>query len=225
MINIGAGIFDVIGPIMVGPSSSHTAGAACIGNIASRICGLELSKVDFYLHGSFAKTYEGHGTGKALLGGILGMSPSDEKIRESESLAREKGISFYYHLVDLGDVHPNTVKIIMHTKEDSPCEVTGSSVGGGNILITSINGMDMQFSARYPTIITKHLDQPGIVAKVTEILSNHNINIAFLKVFRQSRGSEASMVIETDQKLDPIFIKELENISGIKKIMFLDIEY
>lgn len=218
------GIFDVIGPVMVGPSSSHTAGAARLGNIASRICGKDLYKVDFYLHGSFAKTYEGHGTGKALLGGILGMLPSDERIRDSEIIAKEKGLEYAFHPTDLGDVHPNTVKIIMYTNDGNLCEVIGSSVGGGNILITSINGMDMQFSAGYPTIITKHIDKPGIVAQVTSILSNHNINIAFLKVFRKSRGSEASMVIETDQKIDTVIIKELENMSGIKKVIFVDVD-
>lgn len=218
------GIFDVIGPIMVGPSSSHTAGAARLGNIASRICGQDLERVDFYLHGSFAKTYQGHGTGKALLGGILGMLPSDEGIRDSDIIAKEKGLEYAYHQTDLGDVHPNTVKIVMQPKNGGLCEVIGSSVGGGNILITSINGMDMQFSAGYPTIITKHIDKPGIVAQVTSVLSAHDINIAFLKVFRRSRGSEASMVIETDQKIDNKIIRELENMSGIKKVIFVDVD-
>ncbi|NLB88313.1 MAG: L-serine ammonia-lyase, iron-sulfur-dependent, subunit beta, partial [Syntrophomonadaceae bacterium] len=167
------GIFDVIGPIMVGPSSSHTAGAARLGNIASRICGKDLAKVEFYLHGSFAKTYRGHGTDKALLGGILGMLPSDERIRNSDIIAQEKGLEYDYITADLGDVHPNTVKIIMYPKEGAFCEVIGSSVGGGNILITSVNGMDIEFSAEYPTIVTKHIDKPGIVAQVTSLLSTY----------------------------------------------------
>lgn len=218
------GIFDVIGPVMVGPSSSHTAGAARLGNIASRICGKDLDRVEFYLHGSFAKTYRGHGTDKALLGGILGMLPSDEQIRNSDIIAKEKGLAYDYIAADLGDVHPNTVKIIMYPKEGALCEVIGSSVGGGNILITSVNGMDIEFSAEYPTIITKHIDRPGIVAQVTSLLSTYNINIAFLKVFRKSRGSEASMVIETDQKIDSQIIKELENLSGIIKVVFIDVD-
>ena len=217
-----AGIFDVIGPIMVGPSSSHTAGAARLGNIASRICGQELLKVDFYLHGSFAKTYKGHGTDKALLGGILGMLPSDERIRESDTLAEDQKLEYSYISADLGDVHPNTVKIVMYTKAGNRCEVIGSSVGGGNILITSVNGIDMQFTAQYPTIIIRHLDKPGMIAQATSLLSKHHINIAFLKVFRQSRGSEASMVIETDQKVDMVIIQELEAMSGITKVMFID---
>lgn len=218
------GIFDVIGPVMVGPSSSHTAGAARLGNIASRICGKDLDRVEFYLHGSFAKTYRGHGTDKALLGGILGMLPSDEQIRNSDIIAKEKGLAYDYIAADLGDVHPNTVKIIMYPKEGALCEVIGSSVGGGNILITSVNGMDIEFSAEYPTIITKHIDRPGIVAQVTSLLSTYNINIAFLKVFRKSRGSEASMVIQTDQKIDSQIIKELENLSGIIKVVFIDVD-
>lgn len=216
------GIFDVIGPIMVGPSSSHTAGAARLANIAARICGQEIIKVDFYLHGSFAKTYQGHGTDRALLGGILGMLPSDERIRDSASYASDKGITYTYQPIDLGDVHPNTVKIVMHTKEGKECEVVGSSVGGGNILITSVNGIDMQFSANYPTIIIRHLDKPGMIAKAASIFAKHNINIAFLKVFRQSRGSEASMIIETDQKVAKEVLLELETTAGITKVMFLD---
>lgn len=218
------GIFDVIGPIMVGPSSSHTAGAARLGNIASRICGRELAKVEFYLHGSFAKTYQGHGTDKALLGGILGMLPSDERIRDSDAVAKARGLKYDFFTTDLGDVHPNTVKIIMYPKEGALCEVIGSSVGGGNILITSVNGMDIQFSAEYPTIITKHIDKPGILAQVTSILALHHINIAFLKVFRMSRGREASMVIETDQKVGDQIIAELEKLPDIIKVVFVDVD-
>lgn len=213
------GIFDVIGPIMIGPSSSHTAGAVKLGNIALKICEGDIDRVDFYLHGSFAKTYKGHGTGKALLGGILGLTPYDEQIRDAESLAKEKGIIYEYHLTDLGDVHPNSVKIVLSTRDGDKCEVIGSSIGGGNILITSINSINVEFSAKYPTIITRHLDKPGVVAKVTAILAKNNVNIAFLRVFRNSRGSEASMVIETDQIVNLDVIDELANVEGINKII------
>lgn len=215
-------IFDIIGPVMVGPSSSHTAGAAKIGSVARRVCKGKIVEVDFYLHGSFAQTYKGHGTAKALLGGILGMSPCDERIRDSYKIAAEQGIRFSFHQVDLGDVHPNTVKIVMRDDRGEKHELIGSSVGGGKILITNIDGMEMEFTAEYPTIINKHLDKPGTVAKVSSILARYDINIAFLKVFRQSRGSLASMVIETDNKVTPEILEEIQAIPTIKQIMFID---
>ena len=222
MINTAVSIFEIIGPVMVGPSSSHTAGAARIGNIARRICARDIKRVDFYLHGSFARTYKGHGTGKALLGGILGMSASDERIRDSYQLARAAGIDFEFHTVDLGDAHPNTVKIIMQATDGETFEVTGSSIGGGKVVITSINDMVVEFTGQYPTIITNHLDKPGVVAHVTSMLSNNGINIAFLKVFRQARGSQASMVIETDQEVGNDVLAELGALPSMSRIVFID---
>lgn len=222
MITTSVSIFDVIGPVMVGPSSSHTAGAARLGNLARAICGQDFKRVEFHLHGSFARTYKGHGTARALLGGILGLSPDNEGIRDSYQWAVKQGIDYEFFSVDLGDVHPNTVKIIVFTDEGEKCEVIGSSVGGGNVLITSINGLGVEFTGRYPTIITSHSDQPGIVAQVTSLLSDHKINIAFLKVFRQSRGSEACMVIETDQQVARETMQELSGIPFIKGIISID---
>lgn len=207
---------------MVGPSSSHTAGAARLGNIARRVCGGEVEKVDFFLHGSFAQTYKGHGTDKALLGGLLGMNPADERIRNSFDIARQQGIRFDFHQVEMGDVHPNTVRIVMYKADQGSCEITGSSLGGGKVLVTNVNGMEMEFTAQYPTIITTHQDQPGVVAQVSSVLTAYNINIAFLKVFRQARGSEASMVIETDQNLGQEVLSQLQSIPSIKRIMFID---
>lgn len=219
---VGAGIFDVIGPVMVGPSSSHTAGAARLGSIARRIHGKDLVRVDFYLHGSFAQTYRGHGTDRALLGGVLGFGPDDERIRDAFSYAREQKIEYHYHTVDLGDVHPNTVKIVLQDAEREKCAVVGSSTGGGNILITAINDIAVEFTGRYPTIITHHLDRPGVVARATTRLSENNINIAFLKVFRQARGSEACMVIETDQVIGKEVLTALEQVQGIYQVIFID---
>lgn len=209
---------------MVGPSSSHTAGAARLGNIARRICGTDFNQLDFYLHGSFAKTYRGHGTDKALLGGVLGMSAWDEGIRESFKRADELGIKYFFHTTDLGNVHPNTVRIVMQGENINPCELTGSSIGGGNVKVTRINNLEIEFTGQYPTIITKHQDKPGIVSKVTSILSRNGINIAFLKVFRQSRGSLASMVIEADQQVEKLILDELRAVHDIEKILFVDID-
>ena len=215
-------VFQIIGPVMVGPSSSHTAGAARLGNIARRICDEEPVRVDFYLHGSFARTWKGHGTGKALLGGIMGMDPADERIADSFYLAAETGMQYNFHTADLGEVHPNSVKIVMQTADGRIWEMLGSSIGGGKVMVSSINGMDIEFSGDYPTIITFHRDQPGAVAQVSEILSRHSINIAFLKVFRSSRGSDACMVIECDQEAEPDLLEQIKALQAIKEVMFIN---
>lgn len=219
------GLFDIIGPVMVGPSSSHTAGAVRLGNIARRICGQDIKEVDFYLHGSFAQTYKGHGTDKALLGGVLGLQTSDEGIRDSFALAGQAGIKYGFHTADLGNLHPNTVKIVIHgEKTNCSWSVVGSSTGGGNVLITEINGMAVEFTGQYPTIVSLHHDEPGVVARVSAILAANQINIAFLKVFRQARAGEATMVIETDQKVDRTILDQLEGLIGIYRILFVDVD-
>ncbi len=215
-------LLDVIGPIMVGPSSSHTAGAVRLGNIARHLAEGNFQRVDFYLHGSFAKTYKGHGTDKALLGGVLGMLPSDESIRDSEEIAARQGIQFLFHTEDLGNVHPNTVRIVLTRADSSTIEMTGSSIGGGNVLVTSINHMKLEFTGQYPTLVTLHQDKPGVLSKVSTVLSRHGINIAFMRVFRQLRGKEASMVIETDQPVNADVLSELHAIEEISKILFVD---
>lgn len=218
---ISVSLFEVIGPVMIGPSSSHTAGAARLGYIARQVCCKgPWKRVDFYLHGSFAQTYQGHGTDKALLGGLLGFNPSDERIRESFQLALEQGLEYAFHPADLGNVHPNTVRIVVEG-EGSSREMMGSSVGGGKILVTSINHMQIEFTGQYDTIITEHQDRLGVVANVTTLLSERAINIAFLKVFRQSRGSTASMVIETDQKVNEDVLQELRTLAGVNEISFV----
>lgn len=217
---MATGIFDVIGPVMVGPSSSHTAGAVRLGNIA-RCVGESFVRVDFFLHGSFAETYKGHGTDRALLGGIMGFAPDDERIKDVFKYAGEQNLDYHFHTLDLGDVHPNTVKIILENGEGKKCNIIGSSTGGGNILVTTVNDMDVEFTGKYPAIITRHLDQPGVVARAATKLSEHKINIAFLKVFRQSRGSEACMVIETDQDINNYVINELEELPGINQVIFI----
>ncbi len=139
------GVFDILGPVMIGPSSSHTAGAARLGKIGQEIADKDFYKVTFYLHGSFAKTYKGHGTDRALAAGVLGMEPSDERIKYSLNIAKEKGIDVEFIETDLGYVHPNTVKMIFHYKDRDDYYIIGSSIGGGNILITNINGNEVEF--------------------------------------------------------------------------------
>lgn len=215
-------IFDVIGPVMVGPSSSHTAGAVRIGFIANQVAGGVPARSDFYLHGSFAETYQGHGTDKALVGGVLGMSPDDEQLRNSLRIALLKGMVYNFNPVDLGNVHPNTVKIVMHTHDGNIHEVVGSSTGGGGIVISSIDNAKVEFTNEYPTILTIHEDKPGVIASLTDDLAQAGINVAFLKVFRSSRGSDATMVVETDNPIPVGVLKNIDKIEGIKKVIFID---
>lgn len=214
--------FDILGPIMIGPSSSHTAGAARLAKIAATIAPNEIREVRFLLHGSFAKTYKGHGTDRALVAGILGMDPWDEDLRDSLNIAKEKKLEFTFEEADLGEVHPNTVKFIMKSDNGVISEVTGSSVGGGNILIFDVDGQRVEFTGEYPTLIITHLDVPGMIHKVSTLLYNEDINIAFMNVYRSAKGSEAFMVVETDGKVESRVIdkiKELGNIKNIEEII------
>lgn len=207
------GVYDILGPVMIGPSSSHTAGAARLGKIAGIICGGNIAKVVFLLHGSFAKTYKGHGTDRALVAGILGMEPWDERLRDSLDIAKEKGIEIEFREADLGDVHPNTVKFLMTKSDGSIVEVRGSSIGGGNIVINEVDNEEIEFTGEYPTIIIKHQDVPGVISKVTALLYEEEINIAFMRVFRNSRGSNAFMVFETDTPVPYEFVQKVQGLS------------
>lgn len=191
-------VFDIIGPRMTGPSSSHTAGAVRIAYIARQLLGAEISRVQFTLYGSFAETGRGHGTDKALIGGVLGLMPDDERIRRAYELAKEQGIQVDFAYSDEPVDHPNTVKIELWDINDHMMEVVGRSVGGGNILITEINEQAVELSGEYPTLIVSHRDEPGVIAEVSHVLAQLNINIAFMRVFRHGRGRDAYMCIETD---------------------------
>ncbi len=210
------GVFDIIGPVMIGPSSSHTAGAARIGKIARDILGTDFNRVIFYLHGSFAKTYKGHGTDKALVAGILGMGPSDENLRNSLELAKAQGIGYEFIETDLGYHHPNTVKIVFKSLDKKDAYIIGSSIGGGNVLITNINGNNVEFTGDYPTLLIKYYDQKGIISKITATLANNDINIATMKVSRED--SIATMVVETDSAIEN---KVVEEIKGLEDIIYI----
>ncbi|MDI6601572.1 MAG: L-serine ammonia-lyase, iron-sulfur-dependent subunit beta [Thermoanaerobacteraceae bacterium] len=213
--------FDILGPIMIGPSSSHTAGAARIGNIARKIYGGKITSVRFYLHGSFAETYRGHGTDRALLAGILCMDPSDDRLRDSLNIAKEMGIDFEFIPTVIKDAHPNTVMVEMDG-ENGRISVTGSSIGGGSIVITRIDDFNLEFTGDYPTLITSHVDRPGVIAKVTEIIKGCDINIAFMKVFRHQKGKEAAMIIEMDYTLPDKAIDEIKKIKEISSVMMIE---
>ena len=218
----GMGVFDILGPIMIGPSSSHTAGAARLGKVARTIAGDEVVEVTFLLHGSFGKTYKGHGTDRALVAGIMGMDPSDDRLRDSLEIAKEKGIKITFKDVDLGDYHPNTVKFLMKLKNGKECEIVGSSIGGGNIEINEINGNEVKFTGTYSTIITSHKDIPGTVAKVTNILYDSKVNIAFLTLGRSQKGKNATMTFEVDSEISNDLIEEIGKAEGIEKVILIN---
>lgn len=210
--------FDILGPIMIGPSSSHTAGAARLGKIAGIIAGDGIKRVRFFLHGSFATTYKGHGTDKALVAGILGMNPWDENLRNSMELAKKNNIEIEFIPTDLGDVHPNTVKAVITKEDGKTVQVVGSSIGGGNIVVSEVDGDKIEFTGIYPTILINHIDVPGMVAKVTNVLFEYKINIAFMKVYRTSgKGSAAAMVFEVDDFISKDILNAINKIPNVKK--------
>jgi len=215
------GVFDIIGPVMIGPSSSHTAGAARLAKVAGIIAGGKIKKVDFLLHGSFAKTYKGHGTDKALVAGILNMDPWDENLRTSFEIATEKEIDFEFLETDLGDTHPNTVKFIITKDDGGVTQVTGSSIGGGSILVSDIDGQKVEFTGEHPTLLTQHRDFPGVISKISSILYEENINIANMRVYRNGKGKMATMALETDNPISEKImdlVKEIEEIESVKFI-------
>lgn len=213
-------IFDVLGPVMIGPSSSHTAGAARLGKIARDIASNGFHSVEFYLHGSFAKTYKGHGTDKALVAGILGLEPSDEKIKNSFLIAKEENIDISFIEADLGYQHPNTVKIVFKYKDKDDFYVLGSSIGGGNIIITEINGDQVEFTGTYPTILLKYVDKKGMISRFSSILANNELNIASMKVTRE--GNIATLLCELDTEADEKTIDEISKLEGITNVRFIN---
>ncbi|MGF7185091.1 L-serine dehydratase [Desulfitispora alkaliphila] len=210
-------IFDVIGPIMIGPSSSHTAGAVRIGKIARVILGEPVKSANIYLHGSFAKTYRGHGTNLAIVAGLLGYEPDNEEIKEALKIAEDQGMAVEFVPVDLGaKAHPNTARLELTGIHGATAAITSSSTGGGSIVVTQIDQFNVDISGDYHALIVAHIDQPGLIAKVTTILSEGRINIAEMKVSREKRGSLALMVIETDQEVPDNLVARIEDIESIE---------
>ena len=191
-------VFDIVGPVMVGPSSSHTAGAARIGLVVRALLGGEPVKADILLHGSFAKTWRGHGTDKALVAGILGLAPQDERLRESLTLAEAAGLAVALREGELENAHPNTALVTLTDAAGRTVSVQGASVGGGNILITRVNGMEVAVTGQYTALIVLHRDAPGTIAAVTEELGAHGVNICNFRLSRSEKGGAAVMTIEMD---------------------------
>ena len=218
------GIFDIIGPNMIGPSSSHTAGALRIALLAGKMAKGRIVRADFVLYGSFAQTYRGHGTDSALLAGILGFGTEDRRIKDSFRYADEAGLqySFTTNTVKTG-IHPNTVGITVATEDGKTTTVTGESIGGGSVLIKRINGVDIDLSGEYDTILVKQIDRPGVVAYITRCLSIYNINIAFMRMYRENKGEIAYTIVEADEQIPQEVVDLIEEHTSIESALLIRI--
>ena len=202
-------LFDIVGPVMVGPSSSHTAGAVKIGYVSRKLMAQPVVKAQILLYGSFLATGKGHGTQLAIVAGLLGMKTDDPKIPESFRLAKEAGVEVIFGEEKLKEAHPNSAQLILTGRDGRELEIVGESIGGSRINIASIDGLSANFSGDYPTLIVHNLDQPGHVAEVTSMLSHKSINIATMQLYRAGRGGHAVMVIECDQEIPQESVKWL----------------
>ena len=209
--------FDLIGPIMVGPSSSHTAGAVRIANIARSLARHKILHANIFFHGSFAQTYHGHGTDLAIIGGLLGLRPDDERMIHAFDLANDNGLTFCIRTIHIQGAHPNTVALELSTTEHL-MELEGVSIGGGNVKVVRIDGCTVDFSGRFHTLVIPHKDRPGQVARVTRILTEQGLNIAGMSVHRSYKGGDAMMIIETDDAPEAFVIERLENDEGVRSV-------
>jgi len=218
-------LFDILGPVMVGPSSSHTAGAVRIGRMARRLLGENTPRMaHIVLSGSFAATGQGHGTDRALIAGLLGMQPDDERIPASFAVAGEEGMGYSFSRMNLPGEHPNTAKIDLEGASGKKLSMTAASLGGGRIMVVEMNGLRVSFSGDLPTLIVLNRDQPGHVRDVSDILARTGVNIATLHLYRDYPGGNAVMIIETDKAVPMESIERLRTIRGITGVTFVGTE-
>lgn len=215
-------IFDIMGPVMVGPSSSHTAGAARIGYLTRKLLGSQPKRAELLLHGSFAATGAGHGTDRALAAGLLGMRPDDARLPRSFELAEAAGMELKLGKTVLRGAHPNTVLLKVEDEAGKRLEVTASSLGGGRVQVCAIDGLEARFTGELPTLIIRNQDRPGMVAEVTGVLSRRSVNIATMQLYRNTRGGLAVMVIESDQPIWAAAVEELRACPGIERVTYLN---
>jgi L-serine dehydratase len=215
-------LFDVIGPVMIGPSSSHTAGAARIGRVVRRLLGAQPVQADIGFHGSFATTFKGHGTDRAVAGGLMDFDVDDARLRDSLTLAREAGLVLRFSPIQLRNAHPNTIVIDARAADGRRINVQAASIGGGSIRIESMNGLEVGFSGTENTIVIQHRDAPGVIARVSGLIAERQMNIATMQVFRKHLGAEAVMVLEVDGKPPRELLDALQALPGITSIAFLE---
>lgn len=210
-------VFDIIGPIMIGPSSSHTAGAARIGRVARSLFERQPSWVKIHFYGSFAETYKGHGTDIAIVGGLLDFDTFDERIKKSLQIAESLKMAVSFFVEEAIPDHPNTVRI--HLGDDQgEMEIVGISIGGGKIEITELNGFQLKLSGHHPAILVVHNDRFGAIAKVATVLAKHEVNIGHMEVSRKEKGKLALMTIEVDQSIEKHILDELSELDCIEKV-------
>ncbi|MEH7117815.1 L-serine ammonia-lyase, iron-sulfur-dependent subunit beta [Neobacillus vireti] len=210
-------VFDIIGPVMIGPSSSHTAGAARIGRVARSLFGREPKWANISLYGSFAKTYKGHGTDVAMVGGLLDFDTDDTRIIDAIEIAKQKGMKLHFIEEDAVTDHPNTARIIIGDQHGE-LELVGISIGGGKIEIIELNGFELKLSGNHPAILVVHNDRFGAIAGVANILAKYELNIGHMEVARKDVGKMALMTIEVDQNIDNKILTELEQLPNILKV-------
>lgn len=217
-------IFEVLGPVMIGPSSSHTAGAARLARVARRIAARPFHHVSFGLHGSFAKTAKGHGTDKALVAGVLGLRESDPRLVSSFAMAAEQGLGYDFCEVEMEGVHDNTVHMLFSMDDGKRCEVVGSSIGGGRIRVVRVNGYETDFSAEACTLFIRQRDVRGVVSRVTRVLADNGINIGVMRLSRKQKGQNAFCVIETDDPLSEEVVRSIEALPDIASAQAINLE-
>ena len=217
-------LLDVVGPVMIGPSSSHTAGAAKLAKTARLIYDKPFKKVRFGLGGSFASTYRGHFTDYALVAGALGMSEDDENLGHSFEIAQQQGVEFVFYPTEIPSVYENTARITFVDEVGEEFFIEGASLGGGRILVTNINGLVCELTATCPTVIVQQQDVKGVVSDVTTILAFNNINIGVMKVSRTSRGDKAFCVIECDDIIPENVIEELRQVNNVLSVVVVNIK-
>ena len=216
-------IFDILGPVMVGPSSSHTAGAVRIGKMARTLLGAQPVKAEIGLHGSFAETGQGHGTDRALVAGLLGMRPDDLDIPRSFEIAREQGLDFTFKVLQLRDAHPNTAVLKVEDANGKKLTVQAVSTGGGRIRVDKINGVDVNFTGAFNTLVVRHQDVPGELNRITGELVGQ-VNIANMSLFRNRRGGDVLTVIEMDEKLKPDVLERIGNLYAVQDVTYYEKE-
>lgn len=217
-------IFDIIGPIMIGPSSSHTAGAVALGRVAYKVMNQETPvQVRIELSGSFAHTYKGHGTDRALIAGIMGYQSDSDEIRDALTIAEQRGIQFEFIPTDIPGAHPNTARIHVKDKNGKECIVQGASIGGGNIRVDYVNGMRVDFTGEHNTILVLHHDKPGLIAEVTSLMKNKykTVNIGNFKLSRPVKGGEAMMTIEIDGLPPQGMIDDMRGIKDVINVLLI----
>ena len=217
-------IFDILGPVMVGPSSSHTAGAARIGAMARTLLGEEVADAKLHLYGSFAETGKGHGTDRALVAGLLGMKPDDLRIPNAFEEAEKAGLRYTIDEIDLRDAHPTTAVLELTGKGGHALTVQASSLGGGRIMVNKLDGIEVNFTGESNTLVVRNQDEFGSVAAVTSILNQLRVNVANMSVHRHKRGGDALMVIETDQHIKPKQVEFISELPGILGVTYYDKE-